>query len=290
MVEYHGFDSVTPTHSVMSNGQTLAVYAYNFFHNRNAAAAPSFWARYFSPSIVGGTINTGSQASTERTEMNGVGIHRIVPICAPGVARLTVSGSTGFGYGQADGEAFCDSIDHVLAPGGVIGGYGVNLPTTADHKVYVYLDVEQSTRLTQSYWDGWAQAVFNHPTAVTGSGLPFYPGAYCNPPNGLGLSASGANVNVCQVLGAHGSGQANSCWALWSNQPESISPCSTNCLLPGPAWAANSCAGIGTAMWQFAETPPCGPNCYPGNNPTYPPVDLDKGYPSQDNRYFMLWC
>ncbi|MFN2570916.1 MAG: hypothetical protein ABR537_04805 [Gemmatimonadales bacterium] len=262
------------------------MYAYNFFHNRNAAAAPSFWARYFSPSFIAQTIDTGSQASSEQNEMNGVGITRIVPLQAPGKARQETAGSTGNSYGAADGEGFCHSIDHVLAPGGIVGGYGVSLSTS--NMVHCYLDIEIGTRITQAYWDGWANAVYNHVTSF-GAGAPYYPAAYCNPASGVGISATGALVNVCQVLAYRAAGSSMACYRVWSNQPEQLSPCTTWCLLPGPTWGPRTCSGLGTSLWQFAEQNPCTDSCY-SKNPTFPPVDLDKGYPSEDHRVYMLAC
>lgn len=252
----YGVDSVSPTYTSVA-GTTLADYVKNVYFGSGAPIV--FFGRYFSPSPTNYSLDK-QNVPLEAQTIRNVGIHWIVPICAP------INGIIGtYSQGHDDGVAVCATISYVISN---VPNSGIYLPGT--NHLPVYLDIEANRTLSQDYWNGWADAVFS--ARHTDGSLPFYPAAYCNPPNGQG--------NPCSVL-YNGSTRPD---GIWTNQPELCSYCNSGSNFP--AWgAAQGCSGQTTLLWQYAEEGGC-QGC---GRSDWPNIDLNQSGTSRDETYYMLW-
>lgn len=253
MVRHFGIDSVSPAYEP-TGGTTLADYASNVYFGPTGI---DFFGRYFSPSPFYASVDK-FDPQREAQAMSAAGMHWIAPVSSPG-PRIYGTYSDGW----ADGDLFCRTLSYVISLNA-----GIYMPSTTG-ALLVYLDIETDTPISQGYWNGWSDAVWD---AEHNGTYPFYPGAYCNPPNGAG--------NPCGVLsaGSHG------CHGVWSMQPEYCSFCWS----PFPNWGPQGCAGLPTRLWQYAIDAIClDPGC--GNRGDWPNIDLDQSTPERDETYYMLW-
>lgn len=278
MASVQGVDSVA---AVDSGPYTY--YSGNILEDTDLAGATqiyigqqNFWGRYFGANGGFGTTmnNEGSsEIQSECTSLTQTGVHRILPIHSPG----NVGGS--YCDGLAAGKVVCDGIvSAIQQSGGQIAQPG---------QIYIYLDVEAGNTLSPAYWSGWTSTVVNYPYNNT---LPFYPACYCSP--------QGPNSNPCSIFCDPNN---NTCFAIWSNEPENFNNCQGN----PPSWGPNSCGTcqassrnpLRTVLWQFTEsgpgsvcpqlTVPCGVR----SHCPYPQVDRDLSTPDPtfDPTYYMLY-
>jgi hypothetical protein len=140
-----------------------------------------------------------------------------------------------------------------------INGMIIRVSTNSTLSCMVYLDVEPSQPLTQSYWNGWANAVRNY-RYLDANGVsqqPFLPGGYINPKNDSYCATLCANANTTGIWTQQfcccgpGGGQTN---------------CPT-CTFPGPSW---TCVAAVPPQQPNPLCPPC-VNC--------PPTDCSCGGP-----------
>lgn len=215
---------------------------------------PRFFARYFTPSPSAGTTidSTATNSNNEVRHMFNHGADRLVPISAPSQSRLTATGSTGSANGTADARTFMNAVVNFYFN-------VVPMAFSSSNSLYCYLDVEQSTNLSQAYWNAWATYVNGY--QLTGSGAPFYASIYGAPTFG----------NICNII-ANG---ASTCFGVWSSGPEFCS----NCVPFGPSWNAYTCSGRSTMIWQYQEKGNCENinTCNPTHN-FVANVDLDEGH------------
>lgn len=195
---------------------------------------PTYWIRYFSPSPNGTVNSSSSNASSECTAAWNSGGKHLCPVSSPSQSRL--SGT--YAEGQADAQTFVSAMISVyqwVAP--------LHIPTNNDLRCF--LDLEASTVLGSSYWEGWASYLNSYNWFGSGE-FPFYACLYCNP----------CHTSNCTTVTSDGG-----CFAIWSSEPES--PYCSYKLSNLPAWHATSCAscvtgGPTTLLWQFAEVNVCG--------------------------------
>jgi hypothetical protein len=223
-----GIDSCAAADSVQQ-GTTLAKYQFNYLPQ-----SVLFWGRYFAPSP-----STCLMQNSEPAVMwNDGRVQYILPVTSPG------GGQTGGTYqqGYSDGRQACASILALLNGSGDV--------EILNNRCRIYLDVEQGQYLSQSYCNGWMEAVWNF---STNGYAPFWPGVYLNP----------GDTSTCATVS---NGTYGSQTRIWSSQPESTSWCRST---PG-SFGGNSCAGRNTAVWQYIEYGPCSNN---GKDQTFPNVD-----------------
>jgi hypothetical protein len=215
---------------------------------------PTYWLRYFSPS-VNGTVNQSSSHSILecRAAWDSGGKH-LMPISGPTQSRLGGSAA----QGQADAQALVASIVNVygwVAP--------LHLPT--NNVLRVWLDQETGTSMSTSYWGAWSAYINSYNWFGLGV-FPLFACLYCNPCGGAGHN--------CTTVGT-----AGGCFSIWSSEPET--PYCGNSLKNLPSWHANSCAACqtnapATSLWQFSERNVCGLTVN---------VDMDTGTLSPNSLY-----
>ncbi|HEV2343420.1 MAG TPA: hypothetical protein VGS97_04950 [Actinocrinis sp.] len=207
----------------------------------NVWGAPAFWVRYFPPC---GFTPLSSDPVTECTAIwNGnSGSPHLGTICAPAQSRLSGSGAEG----QADAQSFISALISTYTSVGPL-----QLPTNGT--LFCWVDQEASTSLSLSYWNGYANYVNGYAYA---GGHPFHAALYCNP------FAAPPNCSVID------NASAAKCYAVWSSEPLECG----NTLSNTPAWAAESCSGKTTYLWQYWDEG----ICYNTNAN----VDLDVGHPN----------
>jgi hypothetical protein len=262
MADIYGFDTASYIYSVASAA-------------KSKYGTPSFWIRYFKPTITGGTPD--QNFTTAGKEMQALrvtsGARYLAPLSAPGASRESTNS---YAYGQNDAATFAASIERFAAYDPCTE-YGIKIFGPNSSYLYVYLDVEASTVLNQNYWNGWSTYIYNY--AWKGGGnfaaLPLYPGIYLNP------VSSKAPCNVIKA--------ANTLpIKIWTNQPEPYCTCcgkfgSVKWSVSGP----KNCSGYTSFIWQQAERGICITNC--GASSTLVNVDIDELNPSNDSRDYMFY-
>jgi hypothetical protein len=249
-VHYWGVDSVARINEKRTTGacdgtKTLADLV------TQKLGTPNWWGRYFAPSVQP-TIATGEAAELKRN-----GINHLLVITAPGESREETGGTTGHDYGDADGKAVCNAVKNYIGD-----NTGTPQWPKTDGLVTIWLDIELANQITQSYWNGWRDAVrnYNNVTSNPFRSDPFLPGAYMNP----------TSTSTCNVLDS----TAHPTHGIWTNQPQD-SP--STCPPLKPAWNAQKCNQLLPYYWQHATNPgnwdrSC--NLWFCNNTNYG-VDLD---------------
>lgn len=237
---YYGFDTAsTLTNSLLSSAKTV-------FNNGGNTA--HFVARYFSPTPGITTFNSSStNANNEVNAMIAESILYLVPISSPTQSRIATGGSTGTGYGDDDASQFCNAIGTVYNE---VGQF--YFPSNGE--LHVYLDIEGGTTPTSAYCTAWIDSVDAH-TFVNNSSndAPYFPCFYANP---------GAGTGVCTVA-------AGGTFGIWASESE---PCG-DCDIPfGPSWGPETCSGLTSLIWQYAERGSCTTTCGKGWTPN---VDTD---------------
>lgn len=207
----------------------------------DAWGKPEFWVRYFPPCYF---TPFSSDPVAEATGIwNGnSGSPDLGPICTPTQSRLDGTSAEGLADAQSMISALISTYTTVTP---------LQLPATGT--LFTWLDQEASTSLSLDYWNGWAGYVNGY--AYSGS-HPFHASLYCNP------DAAPPNCSIVD------SSSADKCYAVWSSEPLECS----NSLSDTPAWAAESCSGITTYLWQFWDEGIC--------YSTSADVDLDVGHPN----------
>ncbi len=217
----------------------------------NEWGAPAFWVRYFNPCYF---TSLSSDAVSECTAVwngNSSSPH-LGAVTTPTQSRLNGTSAEG----QADAQTFVSALISTYTSVGPL-----QLPSNGT--LFCWLDQEASTSLSLGYWNGWAGYMNGYAYA---GGHPFHAALYCNP------FAAPPN---CTVIGAGG---AAKCYAVWSSEPLKCG----NSLANPPAWAAESCGGFETYLWQYWDEDICAS--------TSANVDLDLGHPntSYSNYCFYL--
>jgi hypothetical protein len=188
-----GFDSYDPTSAFVStscapNLQGVAWRAKNCLYTNGGLAV--FWGRYFQQ-------ETGSQGGVwqaiEARALADVDVSWVVPISQPGQGRLLL----GYAEGETDGQTFVQNLKNAL-----IQMNQMAVPDT--NRIDCFLDVENNTTLSATYWQGWSNAV-NTAVYPDGSGyLPFYACAY------LGSIGTGSGTTACNTIqSVQGGGPGN---------------------------------------------------------------------------------
>jgi hypothetical protein len=215
---------------------------------------PQFWIRYFSPSPAADCLN--SSASGAVAECDGLWTYNnnspgLGVISEPTQSRLSGSSAEG----QADAQQYMASLlyaYHSVTP--------LQYPTNGT--MWCWLGQEASTTLSAGYWTGWA-------SYVNGYGSPMHAALYCDP------YAAPPN---CTVVDNY-NGTSSACYAVWSSEPEYTSSCAGGLANP-PSWAADSCANVGTRLWQYVEQGVCG---YSAD------VDLDQAAPGYTYKNYCFY-
>ena len=194
------------------------------------------------------------------------GFHFLVPINAPGESVI------GGDYAQGGVEATA-ATDHIQA---AINAGRMDLPNTANHGVYLYLDIEYAGGfLSQDFWNGWYDSLHNRfiTSPAYGTWQPIYPAAYANP----------NDASTMAILKTAG----RTAYGIWTPNPSSVN--CNYCQAPGPDISnAVGSQGLTLHMWQYGLAGACGPlglNCGSGR----PNVDLDETNPDFTQTNFMLW-
>lgn len=175
-------------------------------------------------------------------------------------------------YAQGGVEATA-ATDHIQA---AINAGRMDLPNTANHGVYLYLDIEYPGGfLSQDFWNGWYDSLRNRfiTSPAYGTWQPIYPAAYANP----------NDASTMAILKTAG----RTAYGIWTPNPSSVN--CNYCQAPGPDISnAVGSQGLTLHMWQYGLAGACGPlglNCGSGR----PNVDLDETNPDFTQTNFMLW-
>lgn len=263
MPNWAGYDTASFLYSVPGicnpNGYNLAKYTTLHY----TQSANKYFARYF--------LTPGTFSPFDPAEINAMRIatfYALMPISDPTYARMTTGGTTGKTYGQQDATTTLNNIASALN-----SGQGLVVPSS--RIVYVYLDIEQGYPITNWYWEGWSETIYN--TYVPGIGAPFYPAVYANP----------NDTTTMNMLKGYNADAQHKCYGLWSTQP---SASKTNCPwcnnAPPPGWSsAQGFSGLPLQHWQYAINPICVSGTCDSCRPT---VDQDQSDPSSDMALYML--
>jgi hypothetical protein len=221
-----GVDSVAVV-TASYNGTTLRQFAASLYNE-----PPDFWGRYFkSPGNSNITPFSGSEASA----LGNNGTHHVAPIQSPHQARL----NNGYSTGHSDGMAACDDITNLIGN----NNGSVQWPDK-DGYVTLFLDVEAGTVLGQSYWNGWADAVYFYYVATNPmTTLPFLLGMYTDP----------EDSGRCSIV-RNGPHAFN---GMWSSTPSYFQGFPGDKPTKLKSWdpannAPNHCSDQQTVVWQHA--------------------------------------
>lgn len=235
-----------------------------------------YFGRYFgnSPGRFGNGTAAGMLAECQALVANLFNF--IPPVNSPGNVQLD------YNTGGLAAQAATADIQTAINQG------HMDLPDTANHAVYLYLDIEYGTGispLSTAYWQGWSDAVRNSFITSPRWGVlkPIYPAAYANPNDG-------ATMNV--LVGTLG----YTCWGLWTPTPSAVN--CDYCAIPGPNIAnATGNPSLTMHLWQYgihetAGKPSSG--CPYSDSPSpcgtdYPNVDLDESNPDFVMSNYWLW-
>lgn len=224
-VHVWGFDSVAPVNQQSGCSDNLATAAIARF------GTPDFWCRYFKPA---GAVSTSDlYHDPEGNVLDNKGVKYVIPISAPGSARI---GSTG-GNGAEDARTFANDIEDTISN-------GPHTKWPADKTLNLYLNVENGYYLDPDYWRRWSNTLSNRVVTIGGfEYLPYLPGIYCYPHGHNGGDPD--NPTYCQVVRNNGA-----CYSVWSNHPRNSDPCPVN---KTPTWNAVECSDPPpTFLWQHA--------------------------------------
>jgi hypothetical protein len=140
---------------------------------------PVFWGRYFT------SINTTGSVEYRHSSENGplaqAGI-RVLP-----VARQTKNVNGTSDQGIADGVANAQDYITTFTP---------DLLVRQGGRFYVFLDVEGSPSLSQSYYRGWVQGLTQQAESQTGGGVTILPCVYATQSDVTTWKAVGAAISA----------------------------------------------------------------------------------------------
>lgn len=207
----------------------------------NEWGKPAFWVRYFNPCYFT-SLSSDPVSECDAIWNGNSSSPHLGAVSTPTQSRLNGTSAEG----QADAQTFISSL---ISTYNAVGP--LLLPSNGE--LFCWLDQEASTSLSLGYWNGWGNYINGY--AFAGK-YPFYAALYCNP--------FSAPPN-CSTIGASG---AAKCYAVWSSEPLKCS----NSLANPPAWAAESCSGFETYLWQYWDEDICAS--------TSANVDLDVGHPN----------
>jgi hypothetical protein len=193
----------------------------------SAFGKPAFWIRYFSPCYFTAVNSSSSNANAECGQIWSSGGHYLGCVSTPTQSRLSGSSAEG----RADAVTFVNAMISVYYD-------VVPLLLPSNGILYCWLDQEAATSLSLAYWNGWAGYINGY---QFNGAYPFFPGLYCNPDS--------APPN-CSIVD---SASASPCWGVWSSEHQ---VCKNSVSSP-PAWDAESCAGVATKLWQYADQGVC---------------------------------
>jgi hypothetical protein len=122
---------------------------------------PVFWGRYFTSTRTGGTVEYRHLKENKALRDNDI---RVLPL-----ARQTAHVNGMLSSGSADAESNSDDLITTFA-----ADYLAGLST----EFYMFLDVEGSPSLSQSYYTGWAQTLVAHSAGASGGRFKIFPCVY----------------------------------------------------------------------------------------------------------------
>jgi hypothetical protein len=207
----------------------------------NEWGKPAFWVRYFNPCYFT-SLSSDPVSECDAIWTGNSSSPHLGAVSTPTQSRLNGTSAEG----QADAQTF---ISALISTYNAVGP--LLLPSNGT--LFCWLDQEASTSLSLGYWNGWGSYINGYAYA---GGHPFHAALYCNP--------FSAPPN-CTTIGASGAAR---CYAVWSSEPLKCS----NSLGNPPAWAAESCGGFETYLWQYWDEDICAS--------TSANVDLDVGHPN----------
>lgn len=230
----------------MPGGFDTASYVYDVRVGAvNNYGTPSYWIRYFSPSINGTVNQSSSHANSECDAVWDSGARNLSPISEPSQSRLSGTSAQGL----ADAQTFVSALHSVYSA-------VIPLQMPLNGQLYCWLGQEASTSLSTSYWSGWSGYINSNDWSGQGY-FPLYACLYCNP----------CQSNACTTVST-----AGGCFRIWTTQPQLCGYKLSNL----PTWNPKGCSTSGchtgggptVQVWQFAEQPVCGLS---------PNVDMDEG-------------
>ena len=259
---------------------------------------PQFVARYFG----GNEDATFGEFAAFKTTTGGK-CHYVVPAQASVVSNQQMTGNAGLSQGATDAATTIKNLNYFIQSG--------DLKIPPSNEVYVYLDVEENTDLSASYWAGWANAIF---TATDPSGLAaFWPAMY-SPMTADSSGLYRPHKVVRDALNSACSAAPSSynvqCYGIWASQPEDVP---ASCVpSAGPDWSVfakfsqdlcgtevavpvllyqyiEGCFCVADGYTDFAglsnssKFMPCGTTYYPNNN-----LDLDGSDTTGAETYMLL--
>jgi hypothetical protein len=181
---------------------------------------PNYWIRYFQPSPHATKIS--AHPIEECDAIWDSGAKNLSPVSEPEQANLTM----GSAQGHADAQMFVNAMVNLWTNVGPL-----KFPT--NNILYSFLGQEGNTNLNSDYWSGWANYVNSF---ILNGKAPFYACLYCTPGSG----------NCCNVI--NNASASAKCYIVWTPVHQRCSGTLRN----PPAWAAISCSGVPTHLWQFA--------------------------------------
>jgi hypothetical protein len=207
---------------------TASKITYSLAHDAaNKYGRPNYWLRYLAPSPAATLIT--DTPNTECQNIWDVGGPHLAPITEPTQSVLGQDYASGQSHAQTFANALVNLWNDVTP-----------LITPTNGVLYSWLGQENTTHLSQGFWNGWAAYIntFN----FAGLGEILYASLYCTP----------HSDDSCAVTN---SATGNStCFALWSPEPQR---CGNNLNNP-PSYGPTGCADTPTNLWQFAEEGACG--------------------------------
>ena len=226
--------------TVEISGQGLIQLARSLFNE-----FPVFWGRYFTSTSASGSVEYRHRKENQPLRDNSI---RVLPI-----ARQTKRVKGSLDDGSNDAQANAEDI---------IETFGSDYLASQGGRFFVFLDVEGSPSLSQSYYTGWAQALKARSSAITNSAVTLLPCVYATQSDTTTWAAVAAAANAGV--------ECNGAWvARWRHHGCAPLDEWDDSLVNPPVRIL--CPVL---IWQYAD------DCYGGNgfdcSQTNPAIDLDR--------------
>ena len=150
-----GADSAMPVTTII-DGKTLIALAQDLY-----GSTPVFWGRYFTSVATTGVVEYRHLKENRILFNSGI---RVLPI-----ARQTKRVDGTIADGSADATANAEDLIKTFGQGHLASEGG---------NFFMFLDVEGSPSLSQSYYSGWANTLISHSAELTHGAVQILPCVY----------------------------------------------------------------------------------------------------------------